>query len=635
MKTKCFRSMMAVPCLVLAAALGRPGHTVRALAGTSGAGQWQEYFDRTIPQQLAELHIAGAAVAVVEGGGLAFAKGYGLADAENRIAVRPDTTLFRIGSVSKLFTWTAVMQLTEQGTLDLDADVNGYLDFRIPDTFPQPVTLRHLMAHTAGFEDRLAGYSAVDAEGMAPLGEWLAAHIPARVRPAGEVSAYSNYGAALAGYIVERASGVPLEEYLERSIFEPLGMLHTTIRQPLPAAWEPDMSKGYTFAGGGFLPLDFEYIVPFPTGGATSTAADMARFVSAHLQGGEYPGGRILRAATADLMHSRLFAHDGRLNGWAYGFCEMSRNGLRVIGHGGDTRLFHSLLMIVPEKNLGLFAVYNSENAFDAQTLLLDGFLDEFFPAAAPGVKKWIMSPADLARFAGSYRQNRRFAETTVEKAANLFEPIIVEATADGALQLTSAMYGGYRFLPIGPMAFVQEDDPQNLLIFRSDAEGNIAGAFVNDDPGVMFLKLPGYADYTLHYGILLAAVCLFLAALLMACGRWIVRRIRRKPNAEVRPAVFGRRIINLLALLGFLFPIGFVLGFNGIVYDKAEFLNLVLALPVLIIVLTAAALYFVVRSWRERFWSPAERIFNMLLLGVAGLYIWSLSCWNLLGWRY
>ena len=632
MKQKCFRSMMAALCLLPAAALAWPAQTARA---QSAPVEWREYFDRVIPAQLAERHIAGAAVAVVEGGQTVFVRGYGLADAENGTAVDPESTLFRIGSTTKLFTWTAVMQQVERGALDLDADVNEYLDFKIPDTHPQPVTLRRLMAHTAGFEDRLAGYEGLSAADMVPLGKWLASHIPARVRAPGETSSYSNYGAALAGYIVERVSGIPFEEYLERNIFEPLGMRRTTIRQPLPADWEADLSGGYVFAGNQFQPLPFEYIVPFPTGGAASTAADMARFIAAHLQGGEYDGVRILQPDTAELMHGRLFSADERLNGWAYGFYELSRNGVRAIGHGGDTRLFHSLLILLPEKNLGLFAVYNSENAFDAQTLLLDGFMDEFFPTMISTPTKINLSQSELAKIAGSYRQNRRFAETTVEKALNLLEPILVEAAADGALQFTSAMYGVYRFVPVEPMVFVQEDDPQNILIFQSDGNGNITGAFVNDDPSVMFVKLPAYLDYTIHYGILFAAVCLFLAVLVAAGVRWIVTRIRKNRKPEIRPAVIGRRVFTLLALIGALFPVGFVFAINGFVYGKPEFLSVVLGLPILFIALTAAGLYFTVRAWRERFWGLGEKILNLSVLGVSAMYVWSLFCWNLIGWRY
>ncbi|MGB7537320.1 MAG: serine hydrolase domain-containing protein, partial [Anaerolineales bacterium] len=337
MNKKCFRSMMAVLCLVLAASFGQPAATTRAQAGTAAGGNWQAFFDRAVPEQMESLHIAGAVVSVVQGDEVVFTKGYGYADEANGVAADPRETLFRIGSTTKLFTWTAVMQLVERGQLDLGADINDYLDFRIPDTFPQLVTLRHLMTHTAGFEDRVTGYLAASEQDQIPLGKWLAAHIPARVRAPGEMASYSNYGAGLAGYIVERISGLPYEEYVEKNILAPLGMDRTSLRQPVPEGWAEDLSKGYVFDGAGYQSLDFEYIVPAPTGSATSTAADMSKFMSALLNGGADGDARILGEKTVATMFTRIFSHDPRLNGWAYGLYEMSRNGLQVLGHGGDT----------------------------------------------------------------------------------------------------------------------------------------------------------------------------------------------------------------------------------------------------------------------------------------------------------
>jgi CubicO group peptidase (beta-lactamase class C family) len=635
MNKKCFRSMMAAPCLLLAAALSRPASTVHAQAAAGADGRYQEYFDRVIPQQLESLHIAGAAVTVVEGGEVVFTKGYGFADVENGIAVQPDRTLFRIGSVSKLFTWTAVMQQVEQSKLDLDADVNAYLDFQIPDTYPQPVTLRRLLTHTAGFEDRVAGFEALTPEKMIPLGAWLASHIPARVRTPGEISSYSNYGAALAGYIVERVSGMPFEEYLERNILMPLGLQRTTIHQPLPEGWAAELSNGYVYSAGQFAKMDFESIVPFPAGGMTSTAADMARFLSAYLQGGEFQGARILQEKTALQMQSRLFGNVPGGNGWAYGFYEMSRNGVRVVGHCGDTRLFHTLAAIIPEKNLGIFAAYNSENAFDVHSLLLEDFLDAFFPADASEPSRVTLSPAELAKFAGSYRQTQYLAQTTLEKAANLLQPVIMQPTVDGGLLLSSASYGVYTLIPVEPMVFAAKDDPQNALIFREDASSQGLRAFLSSDPTVVFERLPWYGDYTLHYIILTGAVLLFLSALAAAFIRWIIGRIRKQPDASLRPAILGRRVFNLMALVGVLFPVGFVLAFNGIVYDELGLLNIVLALPILLTGLSIAAGYFIIRAWREKHGRAAERIFNLLLLVASLGFLWSLNYWNLLGWKY
>jgi len=206
-------------------------------AGAPDAAGLKDFFDAQLPARLAKYHVPGATVSVVSAGKRVFSAGYGLADVEDRTPFDPATSLVRIASVTKLFTATAVMQLVQQGKLDLHADVNRYLrTFRIPATYPRPITLDDLLSHSAGFEDRTIGIGARTAQDVPPLGSYLADHLPARIRPVGEVSAYSNYGAALAGYIVSQVSGEPYAQYVQRHILDPLDMRHTTAEEPVPAA---------------------------------------------------------------------------------------------------------------------------------------------------------------------------------------------------------------------------------------------------------------------------------------------------------------------------------------------------------------------------------------------------------------
>ena len=201
------------------------------------AAELETFFDGLMTAQLAAAHIPGATVAVVAEGEVLLAKGYGYADWEQRTPVRGDQTLFRPGSISKLFTWTAVMQLVEAGEIELDADVNTYLDFELPATYPEPITLYDLMAHTPGFEDQGTGLFLRDPADLPPLETYLKENVPARVYPPGEIGAYSNYGSAVAGYIVERVSGEPFEDYIARHILEPLGMTRSTFRSPRRPIW--------------------------------------------------------------------------------------------------------------------------------------------------------------------------------------------------------------------------------------------------------------------------------------------------------------------------------------------------------------------------------------------------------------
>ena len=270
---------------------------------------------------------------MVKDGQVLFQKGYGYADVEAKQTVLPDQALFRPGSISKLFTATAVMQLVEQGKLDLDRDVNGYLDFAIPKTYSDPVTLRQLLTHTAGFEETLKNLFVAHESDIKPLRTYLVNQMPARIFPPGKVPSYSNYGFTLAGYIVERASGEKFERYVDNHILKPLKMNNSTFDQPLPPQLGPQMSKGYL--NGAQKPRDFELVQAAPAGALSTTAADMTRFMLAFLQDGNVDGVSILKPETVHQMQTRQFELNPMICGLGLTFMEYWLSPVRVIGHGG------------------------------------------------------------------------------------------------------------------------------------------------------------------------------------------------------------------------------------------------------------------------------------------------------------
>src|SRR5881275_2541242 len=316
------------------------------------------FLDALIPSQLRNRNIAGAVVSVVKDGQVLFQKGYGYADFEAKQPVLPDQTLFRPGSISKLFTATAVMQLVEQGKLDLDRDVSGYLDFAIPKTYPEPVTLRQLLTHTAGFEDTLKNLFVAHESDLKLLRAYLVNQMPARIFPPGKVPSYSNYGFTLAGYIVERVSDEKFDRYITNHILKPLGMNNSTFDQPLPPQLAPQMSKAYLSASK--KPRDFEWVQAAPAGALTTTASDMTRFMLAFLQDGAVDGVSILKPETVRQMETRQFEFDPMLTGLGITFMEYLIDPVRIIAHGGDTLWFHSDMVLVPEAHLGYFISYNS-----------------------------------------------------------------------------------------------------------------------------------------------------------------------------------------------------------------------------------------------------------------------------------
>jgi hypothetical protein len=244
------------------------------------------------------------------------------------------------------------MQLVDAGTLDLDCDVNEYIDFAIP--APDggvPVTLRRLLTHRAGFEEHAKGLFSRNRE-PEPLGRWLAENLPQRIFPNGDVEAYSNYGFALAGYIVERVSGEPFAAYVQRHILDPLGMRHSTFRQPLPDDLAPLMAKGYRSSDAWPLGF-FETIAASPAGALSSTATDMGRFIRALINGGALDGARILPKARLDEMIAPGNATPGGYLGLVFFGAKVA--GHDAIGHGGATLAFFSGLTIFPDQGIGIF----------------------------------------------------------------------------------------------------------------------------------------------------------------------------------------------------------------------------------------------------------------------------------------
>jgi CubicO group peptidase (beta-lactamase class C family) len=591
----------------------------------------EAFLDGVMAAHLADKHVAGATVAVVRDGAVLLTKGYGWADVAGRRPVDPTRTLFRIGSISKLFTWTAVMQLVEEGRLDLQADINTWLDFRIPDTYPEPITLWHLLTHTPGLEEDGRDLFTDDPARLEPMGVWLPAHMPKRVRPPGVFSSYSNWGTAVAGYIVERVSGMPFDDYLEQRILGPLGMTQATARQPLPDALAADMSGGYGWEGGAYVPKPFENITgAAPAGSMSASAAAMARWMLAQLNEGELEGARILAPATLARMHARAFTHDPRLPGFGLGFYEKSSHGLRIIGHGGDTRWFHSDMALIPEERLGVFVSYNTGTGGQLSFgPFLAAFLDHYYPAPPPaGVRE-----GNLARFAGTYLFNR-MSYTTFQKAMGLAAPLPVRVAPDTTLILASP-FGEIRLVQVDSLLF--EDVTGGWRVaFRADPSGAITHGFVSAAPMMAMERWDGLRSPMLHRALLAGGLLVFAGFLVAAVARWLRRR-RGDAAPDPAPLAAGRRAMGFAALAFVLFVVALVAvasNQEALLSDSPTGLRLALVLPVLGLLLVAVAAWHTIRTWRQAAGSRWDRL-RLTATVVAGLvFAWSLHTWNLLGWR-
>jgi CubicO group peptidase (beta-lactamase class C family) len=597
---------------------------------------FETFLDALIPSQLQNRDIAGAVVAVVKDGQVLFTKGYGYADFAAKKPVLADRTLFRPGSISKLFTATAVMQLVEQGKLDLDRDVNDYLDFAIPKTYPEPVTLRRLLTHTAGFEEALKNLFVTHESDMKPLRTYLVNQMPQRIFPPGKIPSYSNYGFSLAGYIVERASGEKFERYIDNHILKPLRMTNSTFDQPLPLALAPQMSQGYLNAAK--KPRDFEFVQAAPAGALTTSAADMTRFMLAFLQDGTVDGVAILKPETVRQMETRQFELHPMLNGLGITFMEYSMNGQHIIGHGGDTLWFHSDMVLVPDAHLSYFISYNSagKNIGGGRGEVQRAFVNRYFPN--PSEPKVDLDPntakADGRAVSGVYDGTRR-GETTLLRLLALLGQFSVSSDKDGILTIEGVKNQRgelKKWREIAPLVYSEIDGPDKIA-FRRDGAGVVREML--PFPAIYEgQRVAWYANKRFINSIVGGNLALALLTVLLWPVAVIVRKRYQRPLFTAksdRVLYFLSRIVCLCELIFILVPaIAFTRGLEHVVIFGDAINPWLQALHIFgwvtmagIVLLIIAAVRFA-RLPGHGLWFRAHAI----LLAVGGI-AFGLFCWQ------
>lgn len=585
-----------------------------------------------VPYAIDQANIAGAAVAVVANGQLLFAHGYGFADVKSRRPVVPDQTLFRAGSVSKLFTWTAVMQLVEEGKLDLDRNINDYLDFKVPEPYGRPITLRDVMTHSAGFEDTVTDLMVNNPSRLFPLRQYLVQHMPPLIRPPGQVVAYSNYAATLAGYIVQRVSGEPFDDYIARHILQPLGMDHSTFQQPLPANLQPFMASGYQQASKDDA-SPFELVEVAPAGALTTDVTDLAKFMLAQLDGGSYEGAQILKPATLRQMHTPQGRPLPGMNSMNLGFYDENRNGLRIIGHGGDTGVFHSDLHLLLDKGVGFVIMLNSTGNDGAvepvRVAIFRAFLDRYFPYTPP-TEVTVADPGrDAARVAGSYASSRH----TALRMLNAISQSSITAQPNGeieASELTHLSGVPKHWRQVGPLTW-REVGGQAHLKFVAGKAGEIEYWVSDDSPPIdISLRVHGLGQSSL----LKKLGGLFLLLMLLTVGIWIggaiIRHRFQRPlelpshEATLRLASRIGAVIYLLLMVGW---VAFFASLTTLVaLVGGEMLGRFIPLYVLGVLAILGSLAMIANAALRLRVGPGGFLARggELLLGLAGIYgIW------------
>jgi CubicO group peptidase (beta-lactamase class C family) len=491
------------------------------------AGDVQPWLDEQMAKAMSAGNIAGAVAVVVKDGNVVVSKGYGYADVATKKPVDPASTMFRVASISKLFTWTAVMQLVEQHKLELDADINRYLDIRIPPRDGKPVTLRDLMTHTAGFEDVLRDRYAADTASLMSNEAWVKRWVPARIYPAGEVPAYSTYGTALAGYIVQRVSGMSFDTYVERHIFTPLGMQHASFRQPLPNEMQADAVPGYRSADAS--PQPFALRTAAPAGALSISGEDMARFMIAHLQFGRAGEAQLLEQASVKAMHGYLRAAIPGLPGMALGFARMDRNGQVILGHGGDIPDFHSLVALFPEQHAGLFIAVDGNP--DGQWLRrqVDDFDARYFPPL-PQLKLPTLATAKqhAGQLAGRYTSSIT-SQSNVLALRDRFREVQVSVAADGTLHVPQL--GAEAWREVKPYVWVDDGSGHQLAALVRDGKVRMWSTDTLS-PTQVFLPATGWAPARLC-----AVLTSLLAILALVALSWpVAALLRRRGIGPVLP---------------------------------------------------------------------------------------------------
>lgn len=606
--------------------------------------------DLVVSRGMADGHIPGAAIVVVQDGAVAFSKGYGVADGERTVPVSPDAAVFRAMSVSKLFTATGIMQLAEQGRLDLHADANRYLrGFQIASTYPVPVTIDQLLTHTAGFDgdqETIAQVARSPAE-VLPLGQFLLNHPPRRIQPPGIRYGYSNADYDVLGAVVQDVSGEPFAQYMDEHILAPLRMAHSSFQPP---ASGPDAPlPGYTWSGSGFRPQPTHYFSDAPSRGLATTAADMARFITFQLPGGTGQTSPVLGAAALRTMQAQHFTYRAGEPGMADGFQESIdwASGERVLWKDGrDDGRATSMLVLLPDRRIGWYVAYNADDGERLAQTIYQQLETHFAPASAPPPPGTAVATAaiDAQRVAGVYRE-ADYSHRTLAKLLVLTwgDYPRVSANADGTLAVRwSDTPTPPPLTETAPLLFTTAPQPNGIshYLFLANQVGAVNGMAVGAET---YERVSWYETVRVQEAIFAAFLLIFLAAALSWPARELLRRcsgrqasVRRRPLALRVLSIF----IGVIGALDLAFLIGTFLTFQrafglGLEYAAPAWLMAILALPCLAGALTVLLAALIGVTWSSAGWSPSSRATVVAFTALALVFIPFLNSWNLLGWRW
>lgn len=620
----------------------RPDRPSSVYQGPVDAGELEAFLDPVLKQILKENGIPGAVFVLVRDGNILLAKGYGLADLERKTPMDPAETLFRVGSVSKLFTSTAVMQLVDQGKVDPGADVNAYFkSFQIENRYPRPIRVEDLLMHTHGLDVLwYIGWFSRHPSGLKPLGEFLKNRLPRQVYPPGEVYLYSNVGMALAGALIEDVGGEPFPRYMATHVFQPLGLRHTSFEQVLPGHLAARLAVGYELLGETRKPVPFTYFNTISSDGLSTTALDVARFMIAHLEGGRYGDATLLSPQAVAEMHARRFAYHPDMPASAYGFWGGLVNGQRVLQHGGAVPGYLSLASLLPDQGLGYFVAVNGHGGdHEVLTRVEQAFMDHYYPDAGRVPVQTVAQPGptDAPRYAAlaGYYQNDMYSRHTLEKLGLLVDWAPAVHIVPGRGDTLRLYPEQSTWTAVGPLAFKRVDRNDYLAFVQEDGGRNTY--MIRDDDVSRYRKLARHENVGFQWKLIGCFFGAFLFVLLSGAAAYLVRRFRKSGPQKAGLALAVPALISLLNL-AFLVGVGafFARADNWtFVYGMPLALKLLLVLPLVSGLLTLALPVLGYLVWRRRQGFLPERLVYTSAIGLAFAFLVFLDYWNLLGFKF
>ncbi len=648
---KQWKRIMPLLCVLLigidipiqaAVALANGKTTVREAKDLSkdvASGELESFLDGIFDENMKSYEIPGAVISIVKDGKEIFSKGYGYADMDRKTVVDAGSTLFRISSITKLFTATAVMQLAQAGEINLEEDVNHYLQgFRIKNNYNKPVTMAQLLTHTSGLDsDEIGDLSKKESE-VNPISKVLENRMLPVIREPGSEIQYSNYGMSLAGCIVEEVSKQSCKDYIDQNIIEPLGMENTKF-----ALNDAKLAQGYHVVENKPTKMNMEgYFNLYPIGGILSTADDMARFMVCSLKKGEYDGQRILDQDTATTMQSRHAGFDPLLPGTCYGFSERCIRGIRAVGHSGYSEDgFSSEVCLFPEYNLGIFIAINQgqNNLFPQEfaSYFIDHYYQKEEAKTAASTEAFQKSSVD-----GVYRFGD-YARSTIAKG-DIFgagEEVIVRQNKDGTLTLDETdPFTGKKSITtakqISTLAFQKPDG--DYIVFKKNASGQAAYmAQTSDSWHGTYEKISWYETNQFQNTFFLVIMLIALLEIVL----WILSLIKRMLKSKNSPAaektvIWSKNIMGLGALLNFnFFVVSLTTWGTRLRYGVPLDIKILLCVPIAAGILTMLLAILSVIIWKGKYNSLRYRIYISVGVIIGILFIWFDCYWNFMGFHY